>query len=83
MYAAAKSAPLRRHGPLLLAVVLLAASLGWPAFAMDAVILNSDDDSLSIIDTSTYKETARTHIGRAPHHLMPTPDGKISLRFKK
>ena len=47
-----------------------------PALAKDAVILNSDDDSLSLIDTSTYREISRTYIGRAPHHLIATPDGK-------
>jgi YVTN family beta-propeller protein len=44
--------------------------------AKNAVILNSDDDSLSLIDTSTYREISRTYIGRAPHHLIATPDGK-------
>src|SRR5260370_17237279 len=39
-------------------------------------MLNSDDDSLSVIDTPTYKEISRIHIGRAPHHLITTPDGK-------
>jgi YVTN family beta-propeller protein len=79
VHAAAKYAPLRRHRPLLLALVLLAGGLGAPALAKDAVILNSDDDSLSVIDTATYKETARTHIGRAPHHLMVTPDGRTLI----
>jgi YVTN family beta-propeller protein len=44
------------------------------ASAKTAIVLNSDDDSLSVIDGDTYKETARVHIGRAPHHLMLTPD---------
>jgi YVTN family beta-propeller protein len=60
----------------LLAIVVLAGATSVPALAKDAVILNSDDDSLSVIDTSTYKETSRTHIGRSPHHLIATPDGK-------
>ena len=50
--------------------------MAGPAPAKNAVILNSDDDSLSIVDTATYKETSRTHIGRSPHHLMATPDGQ-------
>jgi YVTN family beta-propeller protein len=60
------------------ALALLAASAlaPLPALAKNAVILNSDDDSLSIIDTGTYKEISRSYIGRAPHHLMLTPDGE-------
>jgi YVTN family beta-propeller protein len=46
------------------------------AGANTAVVLNSDDDSLSIINTTSYQETSRSYIGRSPHHLMPTPDGK-------
>ncbi len=57
-------------------MVALAGGMALPALAKNAVILNSDDDSLSLIDTSTYQEMSRTHIGRAPHHLMVTPDGK-------
>ncbi len=57
----------------LAAALVLALACG-PALAKTAVILNSDDDSLSVIDTETYKETSRVHIGRQPHHLMPTPD---------
>lgn len=67
-----------------MAVTLLtAAPLGGiaalPAVAKNAVILNSDDDSISVIDGGAYKETSRTHIGRAPHHLILTPDGKYLI----
>ena len=55
---------------------MLVGATAGPALAKDAVILNSDDDSLSLIDTSTYREISRTYIGRAPHHLIATPDGK-------
>ncbi len=60
----------------LIAALLLAGFLSPPAAAKNAVILNSDDDSLSVIDTPNYKEISRIHIGRAPHHLIATPDGK-------
>ena len=59
----------------LIGVLTLAAG-GTPAFASNALVLNSDDDSLSVIDAPSYKEIARAHIGRAPHHLIATPDGK-------
>ena len=54
---------------------MLAGSIAVPTAAKHAIVLNSDDDSLSIIDTATYKELSRSYIGRAPHHLMATPDG--------
>jgi YVTN family beta-propeller protein len=73
----------RRRITALLARILLAPILligaAVPALAKDAVILNSDDDSLSLIDTATYKEISRTHIGRSPHHLILTPDGKTLI----
>src|SRR3954470_9350379 len=52
---------------------------GRPAGAIGAVILNSDDDSLSVVDTGSYRETSRSYIGRSPHHLMLTPDGKTLI----
>ena len=81
MSSTAKSALSCRVAPLLLAAVLMVAvpivaGTAPMAFAKEAVVLNSDDDSLSVIDTTTYKETSRSYIGRAPHHLMKTPDGK-------
>ena len=60
----------------LVAAGLIAAVLALPALARQAVVLNSDDDSLSLIDTASYKEISRLHIGRQPHHLIATPDGK-------
>ena len=55
------------------------AALSCGAWAKAAVVLNSDDDSLSVIDTKTYKEISRVHIGRAPHHLIVTPDNKLLI----
>src|SRR5437016_6191658 len=63
----------------LLGAVLLAVGVASPALAGNAVILNSDDDSLSVIDGGTHKEISRVHIGRAPHHLIVTPDGKTLI----
>jgi YVTN family beta-propeller protein len=59
----------------------IAAAIGLvrPALATTAVVLNSDDDSLSIIDSNSYKEISRTHIGRGPHHLIQTPDGRTLI----
>ncbi len=58
----------------------LAAAFGAPkiAAAATAIVLNSDDDSLSVIDAS-YRETSRVYLGRGPHHLVPTPDGRTLI----
>jgi YVTN family beta-propeller protein len=65
----------------LICVAFFAAvlSLATTATATTAVVLNSDDDSLSVIDSSTYREISRTHIGRGPHHLIETPDGRTLI----
>jgi YVTN family beta-propeller protein len=62
----------------LVAAVAFGGTLGMTerAIASTAVVLNSDDDSLSVVDGDTYKEMSRTHIGRGPHHLIETPDGR-------
>lgn len=60
----------------LFAAALLAGAAAAPALANEAIVLNSDDNSLSLIDTATDKETLRTYIGRSPHHLIAAPDGK-------
>ena len=46
------------------------------ALAQFAFVLNSNDDTLSLIDTKTYKEVSRTRVGREPHHWAITPDDK-------
>jgi YVTN family beta-propeller protein len=55
--------------------IAAAICLVRPALATTAVVLNSDDDSVSVINSDNYKEVSRTHIGRSPHHLIQTPDG--------
>ena len=44
-----------------------------------AVILNSGDASLSLIDIVSRQVTKTIPIGKEPHHLMVTPDGKTLL----
>lgn len=57
-----------------LAAFLFCGALIVPAAATNAIVLNSDDDSLSVVDASTYREISRVYVGRSPHHLMMTPD---------
>lgn len=59
-----------------LALVLGASSV---AHADQVIILNSEEASYSILSRGTRQEIARVPIGREPHHLMPTPDGKELL----
>ncbi|GAA4416581.1 beta-propeller fold lactonase family protein [Quisquiliibacterium transsilvanicum] len=64
----------RRAGRLLLALACAAACV--PAAAQIAVVLNSRDASVSLIDQKTFAEVGRVDVGKEPHHLYPTPDGK-------
>ncbi len=62
----------------------LCAVLAWggfaaPAAAKTAIVLNSDDDSLSVVDGDSYRETSRVPIGRSPHHLAVTPDQRYLI----
>jgi DNA-binding beta-propeller fold protein YncE len=41
-----------------------------------AIVLNSKDASLSLIDQTTYAEIGRVDVGKEPHHLYPSLDGK-------
>jgi len=44
-----------------------------------AIVLNSGDETLSLIDADTQRETKRIAIGKEPHHLMATPDDKFII----
>ena len=65
---------------------LSALAAGWASSARSqtqrvghAIVLNSRDASLSLIDRQTYKEVGRVDVGKEPHHLYPTPDGKALI----
>ncbi len=53
-----------------------AVSLNNHAHAQTAVVLNSKDASLSVIDIASGKINTVKGIGKEPHHLYPSPDGK-------
>jgi YVTN family beta-propeller protein len=61
------------------AIAALAVYASGPASASTAVILNSDDDTLSVVSSDGYQEVSRTHIGRGPHHLIVSPDGRTLI----
>ncbi|MFP5405126.1 MAG: YncE family protein [Gammaproteobacteria bacterium] len=41
-----------------------------------AFVLNSRDATVSRIDRQTMSESGRIPVGKEPHHLYPTPDGR-------
>lgn len=59
------------------ALALAALAFAAPVAADIAIVLNSNDDGMSIIDTRTYREIKRVPIGKEPHHLIPTPDNRL------
>ena len=61
-----------------LSIAALAFSLvvSGAAQADSVLILNSEEASYSILSRSTRTEVARLPVGREPHHLIISPDGK-------
>jgi YVTN family beta-propeller protein len=70
---------LRRPMRLCLAVAAVMFGGAVAASASTAVVLNSDDDSLSVVSSDGYHEVSRVHIGRGPHHLIISPDGRTLI----
>lgn len=61
------------------AVLACAAALGLArveALAQVAVVLNSRDANVSLIDQKTFTEVGRVAVGKEPHHLYLKPDGR-------
>lgn len=63
---------------LAIAATMLLAVVGT-AKADAVLILNSEEASYSILSRATRTELQRLPVGREPHHLMTTPDGKEVL----
>ncbi|MBS0522324.1 MAG: beta-propeller fold lactonase family protein [Proteobacteria bacterium] len=59
-----------------LALVLGASTL---ARADQVIVLNSEEASYSVLSRSQRAEVQRLPLGREPHHLIQTPDGKEVL----
>ena len=64
---------------LAIAAMALALAAGGAARADSVLVLNSEEASYSILSRSGRIELARLPIGREPHHLIVTPDGKDVL----
>jgi len=50
-----------------------------PAHAGVVVVLNSGDATVSLLDQDKRTELRRFDVGKEPHHLMATPDGKTLI----
>jgi YVTN family beta-propeller protein len=59
-----------------LALVLGASTV---ARADQVIVLNSEEASYSVLSRGQRTEVQRLPLGREPHHLTPTPDGKEVL----
>ena len=74
-FLACKKSP--RKGLRLIGMIAVLLSLPYhTAMAEIAFVLNSREDSVSLIDTEKYTEIRRVPIGKEPHHLMITPDNR-------
>jgi DNA-binding beta-propeller fold protein YncE len=65
--------------PVKLIVAVLGLGLAMASVQSRAnalIVLNSGDATVSIVDPVTRKELRRLDVGKEPHHLMRTPDGK-------
>jgi YVTN family beta-propeller protein len=60
-------------------VGLVLAGSAATASAGVVVVLNSGDATISLIDQDTRKEIRRFEVGKEPHHLMATPDGRTLI----
>ncbi|MBA9859215.1 beta-propeller fold lactonase family protein [Ralstonia sp. 3N] len=58
-------------------VAAVAATHAWADYPV--VVLNSAAANITLIDQSTRQVTETYAVGKEPHHLMPTPDGKTLL----
>jgi DNA-binding beta-propeller fold protein YncE len=64
---------------LVIAAATLALAVVGTARADSVLVLNSEEASYSILSRSSRIEMARMPVGREPHHLITTPDGKDLL----
>jgi len=62
---------------VLVVALLLAPGLGWAKGV--AMVANSGDASISLVDLDTHAEVRRLPMLREPHHMALTPDGASLL----
>jgi YVTN family beta-propeller protein len=59
-------------------LTVMGVAVGFFALAQAqvAIVLNSRDATVSLIDQKTFAEVGRVDVGKEPHHLYLKPDGK-------
>lgn len=62
-----------------IAALALSVCASSVARADQVIVLNSEEASYSLLSRSLRQEVQRLPIGREPHHLIQTPDGKEVL----
>ena len=61
------------------AIVLLAVSaLALPVHAATLIVLNKSEHTASLIDPESGKTIAKVPVGRGPHELIVSPDGRTA-----
>lgn len=74
---------LGRQAPALLATCGLGlaplARAASPAALPPVFVLNSAEATVSLVDQVEMREIRRFAVGKEPHHLYPTPDGKTLI----
>ncbi len=58
---------------------MISASLVLTTLVGTLVVANKSGDTVSFIDLDTGREAARVEVGRAPHELAVSPDGRTVL----
>ena len=71
--------PAMRHVLPRLLAVLLAAGMAPAWAAGSAIVINSGDATLSVIDMAQGTEIRRIPVLREPHHVVLSPDGRDLL----
>lgn len=64
---------------VIVCLALLASRAGAAQSVDVAIVLNSGENTISLVDRATYTEIERINVGREPHHLMATPDDQYLL----
>ncbi|MES2740218.1 MAG: cytochrome D1 domain-containing protein [Pseudomonadota bacterium] len=59
-----------------LVLPLICLLVSAAAHANVVVVLNSRDATVQLLDQASYAELSKFSVGKEPHHLMETPDGK-------
>ncbi len=66
---------------VLLVRTILLGIVCWIGLAQAevAIVLNSGDGTVSLVDKTTYQEIKKIYVGREPHHLMSLPDNSALM----